>query len=342
MGTDSGDHQPGSGTGGFVTFLFDTLHFLFSSGGPSRVTQELISSLRLAGHDVHTTGLQSPAPADGPFSPSIFQAYQRSGRLRYSGRAVFIAGEVFPRSVATAFHAIIIHDTFAFDQPKWTTLANQIFQNVRLQWARRYADAVIVPSPEVAARLTEISPSITSRVVVVPWGISTAFRVAGTTRPQRNSREYWIASGDPTPRKGLNELLSWYKGLDQRPELLLIGQRKRIDLPRGARFTGHLEISTLAESIADASAFFSFSHDEGFGLLIAEAAATGTRVIAREFPGSRRRFGNSIDWFKTPEDIKGLLRRSHIHGHEHRDDWTTGMTWERTAGILADALEKRL
>jgi glycosyltransferase involved in cell wall biosynthesis len=83
------------------------------------------------------------------------------------------------------------------------------------------------------------------------------------------------------PRKNVGLLLDAFRLLRARLErevrLTLVGERPLVQLPPGAHATGHVE--SVAERIRGAALFVMPSLQEGFGIVVAEALATGVPVL---------------------------------------------------------------
>lgn len=321
-----------------MNFAFDTLHFRAGSGGPARVTEELIAALNASGDSVYTIGPEHPEPSRSKLLPALVRRavfgirFPHSG---HSGKPVHIAGEIWPVIVPEAAQVILLHDTFALDRRDWAKPVERYLQKRRIGWAKQHADLVVTPSEEVKHRLLDLVPRLRNRIAVIPWGISQVFKDAAA--PATRGEPYWIASGDMTPRKGLGDLLSWYADRSRPPRLLLTGRIPSAALPSGVESTGTLGLSELARLIAGARAYLSFSFDEGFGLAIAEAAATGTPVVARSFPGGENRFPEGIHWFKAPSEAGTALQQA-LAGPRTPPSWARDLSWSRTADQLREAV----
>jgi glycosyltransferase involved in cell wall biosynthesis len=121
-----------------------------------------------------------------------------------------------------------------------------------------------------------------------------------------------------TPRKGIYDFFAlaarhpevrfvWVGGL---PYSVLSKDYARIAALReragpNVLFTGYVD--RVEASYAAADAFFMGSHAETFGLVILEALATGTPVIARSIPEFREIFGDSVLYFSTVNEASDLI-----------------------------------
>ncbi len=268
-----------------MNFAFDTLHFHLNGGGPSSVTLHLMSSLVDHGHSVSTVGPTHPEPS----VPRMLLAALKPARVADTGQIV-IANEIRPRNIPGRLQVALVHDLFALDRPEWTRGIERYFQTRRFRWIIAHAGLIVVPSPEVYERFTFHFPGLQGRTETVAWGAAGTFLDARRKIPGRTRAI--IATGDSTPRKETGALQRWYRS------------RSR-DYPLW--FTGDLPLESLAERVAGAACYLSFSRDEGFGLAIAEALAAGTPVVARRFPGGATRFRKGVLWFDSETEVDALV-----------------------------------
>lgn len=161
------------------------------------------------------------------------------------------------------------------------------------------ADAVIVPTPAMRSRLAEIG--VTAHIEVVPSGIDLAHFGAGRMRPDLR-RACGVADAEKLllfvgrlGREKNVELLLEALTLTQVPARLAIAGEGPEREPLEARaaqlgvsdrvsFLGPLERSELPDYYASADAFVFPSVSETQGLVLAEAMAAGSAVIAADAP----------------------------------------------------------
>lgn len=100
--------------------------------------------------------------------------------------------------------------------------------------------------------------------------------------------------GRLTRDKGVNEILEAYSNLQNRAKLLIIGVREGTDTlePELWQYAENSETVTILDFKKDIERYYSAmdvlllpSYREGFGMVIAEAAAVGTPAIVSNIPG---------------------------------------------------------
>ena len=124
-----------------------------------------------------------------------------------------------------------------------------------------------------------------------------------------------VYAGMITIRKGIHYLLEAFKQLNiPNSELVLVGalsQDSKLFLPQYEGLYTHIPFVThdrLPELFQSASVFVMPSIEDGFGMVVYEAAACGVPVIATENVGAALRDG--IDGFVVPiRDAKSLAER---------------------------------
>ncbi|MCW5830265.1 MAG: hypothetical protein KIT79_13225 [Deltaproteobacteria bacterium] len=295
------------------TVFADTLHFSAQSGGPARVTAGLLSALRDSGIRVATWGPSLPAPNRLKLAAGLARRILLPAPAMPQD-SLYIAGEIWPVATKARKTAIIIHDTFALVRPESAKSLERGNQRRRIEWAARFAGLVIVPSAEVRRSLAELAPGLKERIHVIPWGIGNEF-LSHAPEPPDTESPYVVAAGDRTPRKATPELLAWHRSESGLPRLVT---------------TGRFSPDALVSLMARASAFISFSHDEGYGLAIAEAASLGIPVAARRFPGCEARFPGGVFWFDRADGARTALDAA-LKAPRIKPAWVTARTWAAAA-----------
>lgn len=164
----------------------------------------------------------------------------------------------------------------------------------------RFADTVVVPSQGAAEDLAHIMGCPASAITVLPNPIIAPQLHRAAAEPvdepwfRHRDRPVVVAVGSLTPRKDYATLIDAFARLrEERPaRLILVGDGKcRHDLERQAqslgiaddvRFTGHL--ANPYPYLAAADVFAHTSRWEGLGIVLVEALALGTPVVATDCP----------------------------------------------------------
>lgn len=171
------------------------------------------------------------------------------------------------------------------------------------------ADAVVVPTPAMAARLRDLG--VTVRIEVVPSGIDVEHFASGR-RDEALRARLGIASGQRlvlyvgrlAKEKNVELLLhALARSDDESLKLVIAGdgphraELERIASECGAaastRFLGAIDRSALPDLYASADAFAMPSTTETQGLVLAEALAAGAYVIAADAPQNRDVLGDA-------------------------------------------------
>lgn len=225
------------------------------------------------------------------------------------------------------------------------------------------APAIIAVSAFTRRELVEVFGIAEQRIVVAPPGVGAAFappsgdvvrRVLG--RYHLEAGRYFLSVATQEPRKNLGVLLAAHAGLpagwrDRWPLVLAGGAGwGRPTTPEAGsrvRRLGYVHDDDLSALYAGASALCVPSLYEGFGLLIIEAMACGTPVLASTTPGLDEASGDvalrlppedPAAWAEAMRHIAedgGLKQGLGERGRRH----AAGFSWTRTATTVARVLE---
>ncbi|SJN37756.1 Glycosyl transferase, group 1 [Mycetocola reblochoni REB411] len=227
------------------------------------------------------------------------------------------------RRYESAQSVVTVHNTLAWTHPKSLHSSEVAWQKAMLRRARKFADAVIVPSHAVAAQLTEIV-ALGDRVRVIEHGVSPQLTlpVDAEWRAQRLElpEHYLLAQGDLDPRRGLTELVAALAEpalADAR--LLIVGGEPWGEVsvaavlassgvdPDRVRALGRVSNADLAVLYDRADAFVLPSRAVGFGLPALEAFSFGTPVVISDDASLREVAGDSAE--VVPLDGEGFSVR---------------------------------
>lgn len=196
--------------------------------------------------------------------------------------------------------AVTIHDTLAWTHPESLGPGTGMWTKTMAKRARKHADAVVVPTHAVAARLGE-ELDFGDRIRVIGGAPATTLRLppdaderaARLSLPER----YALTLGSILPRKGVAPLIRamarpeahgiplLIAGPDRFGDSSATGVAAAAGLPEDRiRALGHLEDADLAVVLDRASLFVYPSLAEGFGLPIVEAFKFGLPVIHSDDP----------------------------------------------------------
>ncbi|MBN9633024.1 MAG: glycosyltransferase family 4 protein [Actinobacteria bacterium] len=196
--------------------------------------------------------------------------------------------------------AVTIHDALAWTHPDSLGAATALWTKSMAKRARKFADAIVVPTHAVADRLAEVL-DFGDRIRVIGGAPATTLRLPADA-DERAARlqlppEYAFTLGSIMPRKGIAPLIRAVA----RPEaqeipLLIAGPDRYGDgtatgvaaaagLPEDrVRALGRLDDADLAVVLDRATLFVYPSLAEGFGLPIVEAFKFGLPVIHSNDP----------------------------------------------------------
>ncbi len=165
------------------------------------------------------------------------------------------------------------------------------------------ADAVVVPTPAMEARLRSLG--VSARIAIVPSAVDTDRFAAG--RRQAGIRSELGCAGDErlvlcvarlAREKNIGLALEALANVsDPRMRLAVVGggpegdrllhEARRLGIAARVRFLGNVEPGRLPDIYASADAFVFTSVSETQGLVLAEALAAGLPVVAVDAPVSR-------------------------------------------------------
>jgi glycosyltransferase involved in cell wall biosynthesis len=163
-----------------------------------------------------------------------------------------------------------------------------VFRTAVPRSARRAA-RVIVVSEQTKRDLIGLAEVPAERVVVVPNGVAERFRPDG---PLANGRPYALVVGSLERRKdpltavegfallGSDELRLVFAGPDRGDGAAARAAAARRGIEARVEFKGHVSEDELAALYRGAACLVFPSRDEGFGLPLLEAMASGVPVVA--------------------------------------------------------------
>lgn len=191
---------------------------------------------------------------------------------------------------------VTVHDLFFLKHPEMTEAEVRRDYVPLVRDHVRRADGVITGSEHTAADLRRLLEVPEDKLAVTPYGVDPVFRetpseaeVAAVLARHSLPRGAILYLGNDDRRKNLVTLVMAYMGLRERrhraiPPLVLVGpgshwaQGGHISGPQ-IRATGYLETREVRSLMAACSMLVLVSHEEGFGLPVAEALSAGLPVV---------------------------------------------------------------
>jgi glycosyltransferase involved in cell wall biosynthesis len=299
-------------------------------GGVGRYTEELTRQLiAVAPPDCDVSGIVSASPEDEyeklrtllpglaelvalPLSRGKLRRAWQSGITNIPGTSMSDKGMIHAPSLLAplAKHdrlnevgnqiVVTIHDVVPWTHPNVLNPRKVAWHKAMAKRARKYADAVVVPSHAVAVELNSIM-DFGDRIRVIGGAVSSKLvlpvdadvRAARLELPER----YVLSVGTLEPRKGLEPLIRSLAHPDSVDLPLLIAgppgwgdldvatlaAEAGLDANR-VRTLGFLPDADLAVAIDRATVFAFPSIAEGFGLPVIEAFSFGTPVVHSDAP----------------------------------------------------------
>lgn len=248
-------------------------------GGVERWSREMVArlpALRPEAYEVVT-----PPPAFTHGTGHLWE--QLVLPLRARGRRLLCPANLAP--VAHPDTVVCIFDAAALRNPSWYSPRYVAWQRRVLPAVARRARHVVTVSEFSRAELVELLGVPAARVSVIPGGVGTAFRpdadVAEARAELGLEGPYVLAVASATARKNLAALVP----LAERGVQVVVagGGRPQFSAEEGLgalRRLGHVDDALLPGLYAGAEVVAVPSRHEGFGLIVLEAMASGTPVVA--------------------------------------------------------------
>ncbi|HEX6574522.1 MAG TPA: glycosyltransferase family 4 protein [Gemmatimonadaceae bacterium] len=201
----------------------------------------------------------------------------------------------------------------------------KIWSAIMTRYACRYeeralkrADAILALSPYTVRSL---APLVDKEVTLAPCGVDTSmFRPAGN----KNADRYILCVARLfDPRKNVSMLLRAYSSLAQRnphiPDLVLVGEPlspegtallTKLGIADRVRLVGPTHGDALAETYRGAMMFVLPSDEEGLGIVILEAMATGLPVVSTACGGPETAVIEGVTGYLTPVRDQAAMERA--------------------------------
>ena len=272
-------------------------------------TREILHALAVDRPDCRMTVFLPPGVKAPETNPAI--AYRPLPATRLIGRhvqwpsrvkalrpdAFFGPAGVLPLRDVGCPTAITVHDLAIYRNPDWFPARQPLSTGWIVPRSLRRADIVIAVSRNTARDVQAIFDVPAARVVVVPEGVSTAFRPLGAedladARARLKLPERFILFVSTIePRKNLGTLLEAWAMMRDRPDLVVVGgwgwrfEPLRAQMQRLGPGLHHVEGLDPSDLPAVYNLALMLAHPawyEGFGLPPLEAMACGTPVVVSD------------------------------------------------------------
>ena len=184
---------------------------------------------------------------------------------------------------------LTLHDLSPLEHPGWYQPAFALWYRIFLPPLFVRVRRVVVSSEFVKAKMTKRFGMTDGHVVVIPGGVDTGRFHPGAEQRLDVPERYVLFVGSLQLRKNLSRLLdAWQQVKETKPGTWLVIAGAGSDIFRPMKLTtreqviflGPVSESDLPGLYAHAALFVLPSLDEGFGLPVLEAMASGTPVAA--------------------------------------------------------------
>jgi glycosyltransferase involved in cell wall biosynthesis len=293
-------------------------------------------------------GLQLLALTDGGFGPEVlFEQVKLPIRLRRDRAALVHAPNCFLPLVRPCPGVVTVHD-LAFERwPSDFAPMTRVKYRVAARLAVRSAQRVICDSAFTRQELRACYDVDPAKVTVIPLAPALAI---GDAQPPPGP--YVLAVGDLRQKKNLRALVQAFvelRRVQEIPHRLVLagvdtGEGPRLAALAGGEpveLTGYVSDARLDALIRGADVLVHPSLYEGFGLVVLEAMARGTPVLAARAGALPQTGGEAAAYFEPeaggPDDLRRELgsllgdaaRRRELA--ERGLKWAARFSWERTA-----------
>jgi glycosyltransferase involved in cell wall biosynthesis len=314
--------------------------------GWGRYARCLVEALRVLDHDDLELDVIA---AGGPGPEVLFEQFRLPLRLRRRRAALIHVTNCFLPLVRPCPGVVTIHD-LAFEEwsSDFSTRTGTKYRMV-VPRAARSAERIICPSSFTRDDLCARYGVDPTKVRVIPEAPA-----LGRGSLPAPDRPYVLAVGDLRQKKNLTVLVEAFRELWQAGErghhLVLAGAdagqaTNLISLasPAPLELTGYVSDERLDALIRGAALVVHPSLYEGFGLVILEAMARGTPVLAAragalpETGGTAAAYFDPNDPRSLVEQLRGLLRDPDARERMAQEGrgWATKFSWERVAAQTA-------
>ncbi len=214
---------------------------------------------------------------------------------------------------------LTIHDLSPLEHPEWFQRSFASWYQLFLPILAKRVRRIFTPSEYVKKKV--VNRFGIKNVIVTPNGVDRAIFHANANQKKLDLPKcYILFVGSLEPRKNLDLLLhTWIEMKAEFKDfwLIIVGVGGTVfktmnfsHTTERVRFLGYVEDEMLAGLYANATAFVLPSQDEGFGLPVLEAMASGTPVIVSDGGALPEVVGEAgmIFCLSNPEGLKNTLK----------------------------------
>ena len=249
---------------------------------------------------------------------------------------------------------VTVHDLSFERDPSLMSLRDRLVFRTAVPRSARRASRVIVVSERTKFDLIELAQVPAERIAVVPNGVGEQFSPDG---PEANGQPYALVVGSLEPRKDPLTAVEGFALLDSGDLRLVFAGPDRGDgaaaraavarrgLEQRVEFKGHVSGEELAALYRGAACLVFPSRDEGFGLPLLEAMASGVPVVATRAGALPEIAGDAAILVEpgSPVELAGGIERALADrerlvaaGFERAKQFTWAETAERTLAVYRE------
>lgn len=249
----------------------------------------------------------------------------------------------------------VVHDLLPVTLPDFFDYGMRVRFPLWLAFVAHNSDLILTDSDATAQdldRWLSDRPEAPPQVTVRTWPLgSDPLPAPRRDRPNREGPRVLVV-GTIEPRKALGvviDAVTSLRGSGLPAELVVVGHpgwadeslTRRIDQLSAESWFDWLsdaDDQELADQYASCDLLVAASRGEGYGLPVAEAAAAGLPVVARDLPVFRELLGEDGRYFACDEDLADAVQRAWARRSEPTVPCET-TPWSEAARVVAHALD---
>jgi len=210
---------------------------------------------------------------------------------------------------------LLVHDS-SFLDAEWFTRAFSVYLSLLIRLANWRRCQIVTVSQTSATQLKQAFSSL-DQIVVIPNGLD---KPPENITPYQPAYPYLLFLGSRNPRKNLKGMLEAFRHYCQNhPDdphyLVIVGGDKEIfrevdtsQDEKQVEWLGYVDDKQKWSVLAGARGLILPSFLEGFGLPVGEALSMGKPVVASDIPVFHEIYGESIDIYVDPHDIRDMAQ----------------------------------